>query len=98
MTKILAGTGAFLFVRGLSLAIGGWPADAAVGNLIANEQDLEIGRVAIWAYFLGSMALSWIFYIWLKLYQLRYCDKKVQSYYEDCEYEDVDAADYSRSS
>ena len=37
MTKILAGTGAFLFVRGLSLAIGGWPADAAVGNLIANE-------------------------------------------------------------
>ena len=81
MTKILAGTGAFLFVRGLSLAIGGWPADAAVGNLIANDQDLEIGKVAIWAYFLGSLTLSWIFYIWLKLYQIRYCDTKVQSYY-----------------
>mmetsp|Transcript_40012 Transcript_40012/g.52386 ORF Transcript_40012/g.52386 Transcript_40012/m.52386 type:complete len:148 (+) Transcript_40012:839-1282(+) len=86
MTNFLAATGGMLFVRGLSLLIGGWPVDAVVTGLAANDLPLEI-QPTIWAYFFASITCSWVFLCWLSLYSMQYCDRKVVNYYEKAELE-----------
>ena len=81
MVSIAAG---FLFTRGLSLTIGGFPADAATLTYIVNDIKPDIGKV-IWGYFFGALALTMIFLCWLSSYTMSHCDDKVRRYIDEAE-------------